>query len=160
MGGSLSFLNSNPSTSHYDKIIPNLYIGDKYSIYEPFFSHQPKLLIINATKNVLYNKKLNADTIRIPVDDDLSEFSNIILRNNLNKITGIIDTYLKNEYIILVHCVAGRQRSCSIVAGYLMKFKNYHMKHAIEFIQSKRPYAFFINVNFERSLKKFSQTLK
>ena len=162
MGGSFSA--TNLSGNHYHQIIPNLYIGDKYSIYEPFFVDK-KLLVVNATNDVNFNKKLKSVNVRIPVDDDLSSYSNRVLFKNLHKITEIIHKYLNNNFIVLVHCVAGRQRSCATVAAYLMKYgispeiRNMGMDSAIKHVKKKRPYAFFLNVNFKHSLKKFSDTL-
>ena len=55
--------------------------------------------------------------------------------------------------------MAGRQRSCAIVAAYLMRYHNYHIDDAIHYIKTKRPYAFFISVNFKHALLSFKQTL-
>ena len=153
-----SFSATNLSGNHYHQIIPNLYIGDRYSIYEPFFANK-KLLVINATNDVGFNKKLKSVNKRIAVDDDLSSYSNQILYNHLHNITDTIKKYLDGNFIVLVHCVAGRQRSCSIVAGYLMKYHKMSMAKSIELIKHKRPYAFFLNINFKKSLVKFNKTL-
>lgn len=157
MGAKFSVTNLNGN--HFHQIIPNLYIGDKYSIYEKFFSTQKKILVINATNDVTFNRKLKSINVRVPVDDDLTKFSNNILSNNLEKVTQIIKTHLDNGFVVLVHCVAGRQRSCAIVAAYLMKYQNLSITEAVEFIKRKRPYAFFLNVNFKYSLRKFSLLL-
>ena len=154
-----SFSATNLYGNHYHSIHPKLYIGDKYSIYEKFFSSQQKLLVINATNYVKFNNKLHSINIRVPVDDDLSDNAINIMFDNLDKITDIIDKHLKNGYVVLVHCVAGRQRSCAIVAGYLMKYHKLQQKEAIGFIKKKRPFAFFMNVNFKRSLIKFARIL-
>ena len=39
---------------------------------------------------------------------------------------------------VLVSCVKGRSRSCTIVAGYLMKYHNMTADEAIAFIKAKR----------------------
>lgn len=148
------------SENHFHEITPNLFIGDRYSIYDKFFVDKKKLIIVNATNDILFNKKINSVNIRLSVNDDLSLFSNQTMYDNLHKLTDIIHKYLNNDFIVLVHCVAGRQRSCAIVAAYLMKHNKIQRKQAIEFIKTKRPYAFFMGVNFSWALKKFSQTLK
>lgn len=161
MGSTFSATNLNGN--HFHQIIPNLYIGDKYSIYEKFFANK-KILVINATNDLTFNRQLNSINVRVPVNDDLSQFSNNVLAKNLPKVIEIIKTHLDDEFTVLVHCVAGRQRSCAIVAAYLMKYGNKNkrtsIKEAIEFIKRRRPYAFFLNVNFEKSLKIFNNTLK
>lgn len=145
--------------NHFHKIINNLYIGDMYSIHDKFFYNKKKLLVINATTVVKFNKLLKSTNIRIPVNDDLTKYSNTVLFNNMDHLTDIIHKYLKNDYIVLVHCVAGRQRSCAIVAGYLMKYHKMSKNNAIELIKSMRPYAFWLNINFNNCLQKYQQTL-
>lgn len=153
MGNVISFIFCDGR--HFHKIIHNLFIGDKYSIYDPFFKKQKKILVINATKNIEFNLKLSSINIRVPVDDDRTVSSNEIMLNMMENITFIMQHYLEKDYIILVHCVAGIQRSCSLVSAYLMRYKNISMKKSMYIIQKMRPQAFITGVNFEYALVRF-----
>jgi protein-tyrosine phosphatase len=62
---------------------------------------------------------------------------------------------IMSEEPVLVHCFAGMQRSCTVVACYLMKYYYMTPYDAIMYIQSKRPVAFFGNVNFLHAIKIF-----
>lgn len=157
MGNSFSITNLSNNTYH--EIIPNLYIGDKDSIKQTFFANKRKMVIINATKDVPISKIMpfTVQNYRIPVNDDLKRSSIIQMATYLPNTASIIDRHLKNGYTVLVHCYAGRQRSCAIVAAYLMKYKHYRLKEAINYIKKKRPYSFFPYVNFYYSLRLFQQ---
>lgn len=158
MGSIFSRFSDNSNNNHFHQIIDNLYIGDMYSIQDKFF-YNKKLLVVNATPDVKFNRKLQSINVRLSLRDDLTKYSDNILFQNLDKMTDIIHTYLNKDYLVLVHCVAGRQRSCAIVAGYLMKYKKMSMIDSIDFIQHKRPFAFYFNINFIDCLKKYQQTL-
>ena len=145
---------------HYHEVVTNLFIGDCYSIYQNKFYKLKKLLIINITNDVEMNKNLpNAKKIRLKIDDDLKASSSMKMYVNLPQITDIIDQHLKSGYVVLVHCVAGRQRSCAAVAAYLMKYRKLSMNTAIELVKRKRPNAFLFGANFKDALIKFQQDL-
>ena len=158
MGNSFSF--TNLKGNHYHKIIDNLYIGDGKSMFQPFFEEQDKVIVINATTSIPFNKKVNSTkNYRVPIEDDLTTYSDKKMFNVLPSLTKIIQYYLKKDYVVLVHCVAGRQRSCAIVAAYLMQYKNMTFKKAVYLIKSQRPFAFFGNINFRRPLIAYENLL-
>jgi protein-tyrosine phosphatase len=49
---------------------------------------------------------------------------------------------------VLVHCHAGMQRSCAIVACYLVKYYDMTSYESISFIRAKRHIAFLYSINF------------
>ena len=158
MGQNFSLFNT--QGNHFHQIIPNLYIGDCDSIYQTFFTQQSKIIVINATPNIKFNKKIKSTmNYRVNVEDDLKIESNTILYDEINHVGKIINHYLNQNYTVLVHCIAGRQRSCALVTGYLMKYKNYELNNAIYFIKRRRPFAFFGNVNFKTALINYQYDL-
>ena len=56
---------------------------------------------------------------------------------------------------VLVHCYAGMQRSCAVVACYLIRYHNMNPQEAINFIKSKRSIAFAGRVNFIKTIEEF-----
>jgi protein-tyrosine phosphatase len=65
-----------------------------------------------------------------------------------------------NNKPVLVHCKNGMQRSCGVVACYLIKYNYMTPIDAIQFIRYKRPIAFFGNVNFQEAIDLFHKMHK
>ena len=56
----------------------------------------------------------------------------------LPEVLPYIHENVTNNRRVLVHCSAGKSRSVSIVAAYLMKYKDMKVDEAFDFIKSKR----------------------
>lgn len=84
------------------------------------------------------------------------------------KVVPIIHKYIQEGHNVLVHCVAGVQRSASIVAMYLMKYYGFNLEDSVKFIRSRRPVSFYgylnpsgkININFYQALLIFSKLVE
>lgn len=135
--------------NRYDEIIEHLYVGSATAL-----THSEKFsLIVNCTKDIFIKNPEN--TIRIPINDDPYD-SNLFLQlledtNVLQK----IHTSINNKEPVLVHCFAGQQRSCAVVACYLLKYNNMNPYQAINYIKQKRRIAFFGNINFISAIVNF-----
>jgi protein-tyrosine phosphatase len=139
----------------YNEITSNLWIGDCYSALNSNFLENNNIkLIINCSKNLKFNDFKHIKKLRIPINDDRSNESNIKMIKYFNKYYHIIDNFLKANKGVLIHCRMGCQRSATLVALYLMKKKNINFKQAKQIIRSKRYYAFFPLVNFHKILLK------
>jgi dual specificity MAP kinase phosphatase len=130
------------------EIIPNLYLASYHSI-----ELLPNTFIVNCTKNL---DMLNDDNIRIDVDDDMNDDSINKMYNTLNNIVDIIDEQIINNKNVIVHCLAGQQRSPTVIAAYLISKKEYKLNDAIEYIREKKKDAFFWQINFIKSLEMFN----
>jgi protein-tyrosine phosphatase len=140
--------------SSYNEILENLYIGNRESI--TFYTRFS--LIVNCTKTDVQCPPNHNNCIRIPIDDIPDESDNltqIIARTN---ILEKIHKTLSEKKQVLVHCNAGRQRSCAVVACYLVKYYNMTPIQAVEYIKSKRREAFFGSVNFAKTINEMSYT--
>lgn len=51
---------------------------------------------------------------------------------------------MKNNKIVLVHCMAGASRSASVIIYYLIKYHNFSFDHALTHVKEKRP---IVNIN-------------
>lgn len=145
----------------YTEIYPGLWIGNRIaSIDLDFIKNKEIKCIINCTYDLPFI--LSDDTIeniRVSVRDDLSknEINNLYI--SMNMIVNKIFKQLNKNKSVLVHCKAGRQRSASIVAAYLIKFANLDVEESIKFIQSKRLISFQPKPNFIKALQKFKSSL-
>jgi hypothetical protein len=60
---------------------------------------------------------------------------------------------------VLVHCMAGKSRSASVVIGFLMKNEGLSFLEAFELVAEKRP-QIALNHGFARQLRNYEATLK
>lgn len=149
------------------EIIPDMWISGKDEATDYNFLKAKKIrLLINCTKDIDYCEKYIAkyepDTVRIPIDDkpNLSkDEDNRILYNKLHEITETINNYLCKGKPVLIYCYAGRQRSASVAAAYLMRYGNMQYNAAVSCICTKRLRAFSPAINFDNALINFSDNL-
>ena len=153
-------MNTNP----YDEIIPNLYLGGikalDYCNNNCNNNYNNDSITIHMVIDLMkYTNMINESIgrfekyINLPVNDSPDECDNLL---KLIKEFGVLEKMhieLQQNKPILVHCFAGMQRSCALVACYLIKYHNFTPYDAIEFIKSKRPIAFFGRVNFMETLE-------
>ena len=139
-----------------NKIINNIYLGNYNDSMNNDFINDFNL-IINCSKDLPFNSNINNNIkkIRISINDDLSKQSNIDLYNYLSYITNVIHQYNNNNKKIFIYCYAGKQRSPSIIAAYLIKYYNFSTYEAINYIKQKKNNTFKPKVNFYNSLNNF-----
>lgn len=135
------------------EIIPNLYLSSYHQID---LTHYTNPFILNCTKNL---DMVNNDNIRIAVDDNGTHKALEILLDALPEVIDKIHQRLNQNQTVIVHCLAGRQRSAAVVAAYLMDKHSYSLDDAIEHIKKKKIDAFFPNVNFIWSLEQYEKMI-
>ena len=62
------------------------------------------------------------------------------ISDDIERIIPIIDNYISSGKSVLIHCMAGKSRSVTIAAAYLMKYQNMNANEALEFIRDKRSF--------------------
>jgi len=143
-------------SNNADEIIPRLWLGNvKSSQDEQFIKQNNIQVVFNCTKNLGFSPII-PEKYRIPLDDNLEEdeIRNMALWSN-EIAFKILSEYLAGK-TILVHCMAGMQRSAASVAMFLIAFYKFKTDEAIEFIRKKRPIAFYHSINFYRSIEYFN----
>jgi dual specificity phosphatase 12 len=137
-------------------IEPNLWLGDfRSSLDKNFIKRNDIKLIVNLSKNLNFVDLENVEKYRVPIHDNRSHESDVGMISHFPEVYKKIDSYLKDNKGVLVHCRAGMQRSATIVALYLMKKRNLDFENAKKFIRSKRCIAFYPVVNFYGPIKYF-----
>lgn len=143
------FFNTNTFISNQDQIIKNLWVGNYKSATDITFLKSNNIgLIINLSKTINFTNLPNIHKYRIPINDNLSNESNVGMINHFENSYKLIDKFLKNNQGVLIHCRAGAQRSATLAALYLMKNYNIRSIKAMEIVKSQRKIAFFIRPNF------------
>ena len=146
------------NTNPYDEILPNLYLGSIKALGTDECKSLDYYMVVDLIKNtiLLDNSMSNVDIyINLPVHDSPDE-CDILLE--MIKDTCVLEKMhlaLQQNKPVLVHCFAGMQRSCALVACYLIKYYDMTPDEAIHYIKSKRPIAFFGRVNFMETLLSF-----
>jgi protein tyrosine phosphatase len=138
-----------------NEIIPRLWLGNVRASQDDNFIKQNNIQVVfNCTKNLGFSPSI-PQKYRIPLDDNLEEeeLRNMALWSN-EIAFKIISEYLEGK-AILVHCMAGMQRSAAAVAMFLIAFYKMRVQEAIQFIKQKRPIAFFTQANFGPSIEYF-----
>jgi len=140
-----------------DEILPGLWLGNvKASMDEDFIRQNRIHVVFNCTKNLPFSHLIPIQ-YRVPVDDNLQEEE---IRNMelwaFEIAYKLISEYKKNKPI-LVHCMAGMQRSAASVAFLLIAHQRIHAQEAMRFIKEKRYIAFHPRANFERAIHTFDR---
>lgn len=134
------------------EILPNLYLSSFQEVQV-----DADTFLVNCTKD-LPMKCSNG--VRIAVDDDMSREA---LYGMLLALPGVVDEIeyqRKRNKRVVVHCLAGQQRSPTVVAAYLVAKHGYDLKDAIRYVRSKKNDAFFWSVNFRDTLEHYVMMLR
>lgn len=128
-----------------NEIIPNLFLGD---LQGALANKDEFDVIINLST---YDYKAIGVMYVIKIDDHPSvEIISFVETCNL-----IIESALKENKKVLVHCLMGKSRSASIVLGYLMTTNKISFEEASEIINKQRTHPIEPNIGFMYQLKKF-----
>ena len=139
------------------EIIPRLWLGNaKASMDEDFLRRNNIVVVFNCTKNLSFSPIVPIK-YRVPVDDNLEEEE----IRNMELWSAEIAYKMMNEYVegktILVHCMAGMQRSAASVAFFLIAYLKMRALDAMKMIKEKRRVAFYPRANFGRSIDYFDR---
>jgi hypothetical protein len=148
---------ASPFNEMANEILPNLWLGNaRASMSEPFIAEKGIQVVFNCTKNLPFSPMIPIK-YRIPVDDNLEEEE----IRNMELWSGEIAFKIMAEYKqgrhILVHCMAGMQRSAASVAFMLIAHLHMRGLDAMKMIKEKRSIAFHPRANFGRSIQYFDQ---
>jgi hypothetical protein len=140
-----------------DEILPRLWLGNvRASTDEPFIRQNNIQVVFNCTKNLPFSSSIPIK-YRVPVDDNLQEEE----IRNMELWSSEIAFKMIAEYnqgrTILVHCMAGMQRSAASIAFMLIAYHKMHAADSIRFIKERRDIAFYPKANFGRSIDTFDR---
>jgi predicted protein tyrosine phosphatase len=94
--------------------------------------------------------------LRVFVEDNGSEKSSDEMLAFLGVAAAAIRDRLAAGDRVVVHCLAGQQRSPAVVAAYLMEERgDWDVDQAISFVRARKPDAFFHKANFRDALDRF-----
>ena len=144
------------TTNPCDEIIPNLYLGSIKALGTYDYKALDYYMVVDLIKHTFLLEKPNTHIyINLPVHDSPDECKKLLSLIHETHVLEKMHLALQEKKPVLVHCFAGMQRSCALVACYLIKYNNMTPDEAIDYIKLKRPIAFFGKVNFMETLLSF-----
>lgn len=116
-------------------IINNIYLGNIYDAYD-----------INTLKNLEINNVLSAVIgFNDIYDSSINHLSLNLIDNETQNIihyfdisNHFIDNIIQKKQKILIHCIAGRSRSATLLIAYLIYKYKYSVNDAIKLLKEKR----------------------
>ena len=140
----------------YSEITDNIYIGNIAGSCAENFD-----IIINASTDIpnYQNSNKSIEYKNVIVEDNRTTRDLLNLDTQLDNIVEFIYSKVLEKKKILVHCRVGAQRSCSIVAAYLIKYREMSVPMAVVFIKKKRDIAFNGHNHFEPVLENYYNSL-
>jgi Dual specificity phosphatase, catalytic domain len=144
-------------TENAHEILPNLWLGNaRASVDEDFIRQKGIQVVFNCSKNLPFCPMIPIK-YRVPVDDNLQEEEIRNMELWSSEIAYKIMAEYKEGHVILVHCMAGMQRSAASVAFFLILYRGMRAQDAMRMIKEKRSIAFHPSANFGRSIQYFDQ---
>lgn len=134
------------------EIVPNLYLSCFHSVQ----ISNPSTFVVNCTKNL---NILSKNNLRIAVDDDCSKEC---IDDMIKALPGAVENihyHLQMGIPVIVHCLAGQQRSPTVVAAYLVSKRGFSLEDAVRHIRKIKKDAFFYKINFEDALVCYCSSL-
>lgn len=150
----------------YNKVFEKIYIGNYQAAKDRlFFKEHDIKAVLNCTCDVPnhFAHKRDIEYMRIPVEDERQERDYEMMFTYMPCIVEFIHKHADiQQHNILVHCLAGRQRSCISVAAYLVAKHNMTPHEACKLVLDKRPEAFHFgrSLHFDQALNRYSTKLK
>jgi predicted protein tyrosine phosphatase len=145
------------SVEDVTEIIPRLFLGNVRASKDKNFIRSKNIQVVfNCTKNLEFSPIIKIK-YRIPIEDNLAEEE----IRNMELWSNEIAFKIMSEYLdgktILVHCMAGMQRSACAVAFFLIAFLRMRALDAMKMIKEKRLIAFSPRANFGRAIDYFDR---
>jgi len=140
------------------KFFNRIFLGNAYNarnFYE--LEKQNVGLIINCSNDIPHYFQDLFEYRRVAVQDKLREN----ISPYLNSLADDIHNYLENNpnKNILIHCFMGSSRSATILIAYIIKYKGYSRRDALNFLRDKRGLV-NLNIDFFNQLGDFEEEIK
>lgn len=140
------------------EIVPGLWLGNLDAAMNRSFLLENRITcVINCTDDCPF-VDINMDLlkIRVPVRDNGRQEEMDKMFSLLDIVADRIQAVLRHRRI-LVHCLAGKQRSVAVILAYIMKYADMTLQEAIDVVRSKKSR---IGINFSPALSRYQLYLR
>lgn len=122
------------SVSQVTEIMNGLYLTSVYGATRDNILKRNTTLLINSAQELPKQEVPGVESIKLYLDDTPAALINVYFDRMADK----MNEHLTRNGKVIVHCVMGVSRSCSLVLAYLMKYKAMTLKQAFDLVSSKR----------------------
>ena len=119
------------------QVLPGLFVGTVEDSFDRFILAKEKVThILNVASELDINERVDLVYKKIALDDDSYDDD---IRDILPESLKFIDSALKNNGIIIVHCLEGKSRSICVILAYMILFCNVGFTESLEYLKQIRP---------------------
>ena len=138
-------------------IVDQLYLGNSCNARNYYELENNKVgLIINSSPCISNYFQNEFEYYNVKVEDISGADILCHLDNTVKKMHEFIENNPQKS--VFVHCFMGSSRSATIIIAYLMKYHNYNLRDALNFVKEKREVV-NLNQDFFKQLSEFDKTL-
>jgi hypothetical protein len=138
-------------------IVDQLYLGNSCNARNYYELENNKVgLIINSSPCISNYFQNEFEYYNVKVEDISGADILCHLDNTVTKMHEFIESNPQKS--VFVHCFMGSSRSATIIIAYLMKYHNYNLRDALNFVKEKREVV-NLNQDFFKQLSEFDKTL-
>ena len=138
-------------------IVDQLYLGNSCNARNYYELENNKVgLIINSSPCISNYFQNEFEYYNVKVEDISGADILCHLDNTVKKMHEFIESNPQKS--VFVHCFMGSSRSATIIIAYLMKYHNYNLRDALNFVKEKREVV-NLNQDFFKQLSEFDKTL-
>ena len=138
-------------------IVDQLYLGNSCNARNYYELENNKVgLIINSSPCISNYFQNEFEYYNVKVEDISGADILCHLDNTVTRMHEFIENNPQKS--VFVHCFMGSSRSATIIIAYLMKYHNYNLRDALNFVKEKREVV-NLNQDFFKQLSEFDKTL-
>lgn len=125
----------------YGEVLPGIFIGSVQAVINDEFMRGAKIGLVVNGSNLSIRNNVNTPTIEVIDLLDTAVFSRDSiekLRFKINSVVDAVDKYItaNSSPNILFHCYAGINRSATLLAVYLIKYRGYRPADVISALEA------------------------
>jgi len=139
-------------------IVPQLYLGNSCNARNYYDLENNKVgLIINSSPCISNYFENEFKYYNVEVED----ISGANILCHLDKVVTEMNEFIENnpQKSVFVHCFMGSSRSATIIIAYLIKYHNYNLRDALNYVKEKREVV-NLNKDFFKQLLEFEKNIK
>ena len=138
-------------------IVDQLYLGNSCNARNYYELENNKVgLIINSSPCISNYFQNEFEYYNVKVEDISGADILCHLDNTVTRMHEFIENNPQKS--VFVHCFMGSSRSATIIIAYLMKYHDYNLRDALNFVKEKREVV-NLNQDFFKQLSEFDKTL-
>lgn len=138
------------------EVCPHVFLASYGGAREAASAPDADYFVVNCTRDLPMVAAAAAAHVRVAVDDNGTPTSMEALLGALPSVVDAMHGQASRGRDVLVHCLAGQQRSPAVVAAYLVRHHGHTLDSAVRHVRACKPDAFLGGINFWRSLERFA----